>query len=161
MNRPAKFPRFYPYLTPRGGYCINLILPVKTSHPIDRDLVNHRCGGPTTCVVQRMHDIVCIVRKVATTFASILLFAIALFVIGPRCGSVDIDGDGVPDVPIVVMHGSNHSVRYPQSDGQTKVDLATASPFLGSTCNAIVLMKARIVVGLRGCKLDSVVPLRC
>jgi hypothetical protein len=98
-------------------------------------------------------------RKVAASFATILLFAITLLFLGPPLGSLDVDGDGVPDIPVMVIHGkNNHNVRRPQSD---RVGFATASAFLGLMCNDTVLMKARIVVEPRGSRLDSVVPLRC
>jgi hypothetical protein len=98
-------------------------------------------------------------RKVAASFATILLCAINLFFLGPALGSLDVDGDGVPDIPVMVIHGKNNqNVRRPQSD---RVGLATASPFLGLICNDAVLMKTRIVVEPRGSRLDSVVPLRC
>jgi hypothetical protein len=101
-------------------------------------------------------------RKIAANFAAILLFAITLFFLGPQFGSLDIDGDGIADVPVMVMHKNDHQkVHLPQSKSQTKVGLATASPFLGLMCNDVVLMKERIVVEPRGTKLDSVVPLRC
>lgn len=38
------------------------------------------------------------------TFAKILLIAITLFFLGPQLGSLDIDCDGIPDVPLVVTH---------------------------------------------------------
>ena len=38
----------------------------------------------------------------ARSLAFVWLMALALFVIGPQAGSLDDDGDGAPDVPIVV-----------------------------------------------------------
>jgi len=43
-------------------------------------------------------------REWAATLAKILLIAITLFHVGPQLGSLDIDGDGIPDIPVVVTH---------------------------------------------------------
>ena len=43
-------------------------------------------------------------RERAATCAKILLIAITLFSLGPQLGSLDIDGDGIPDIPVVVTH---------------------------------------------------------
>lgn len=101
-------------------------------------------------------------RGLAANIVAILLFAIGLFFLGPQLGSLDIDGDGIPDVPVVVMHGNaRQEVQLSQSNSHTKVGLATASPFVGSIWHDAVLMKEEILVELPGSKLDSVVPLRC
>lgn len=101
-------------------------------------------------------------RRIAVNFAAILLFAIILFFLGPQFGSLDTDGDGVPDVPVMVVHRSaRQEVQLAQSNNQTKVGLAGASPFVGLTCHDMVLVEERTLVEPRGSKLDSVVPLRC
>lgn len=101
-------------------------------------------------------------RRIAANLVATLLFAIALFFFGPQLGSLDIDGDGIPDVPVMVMHGSaRQEVQLPQSSNQTKVGLATASPFVGLMSHDVVFVKERIAVEPRGSKLDSVVLLRC
>jgi hypothetical protein len=102
-------------------------------------------------------------RKIAPSFGQILLCAISLFFLGPQFGSLDIDGDGIPDVPVIMVMGGNSQNVQPahSDDGQTKVGLATASPFLGLKSRDIVFMKRRIVVEPRGSRLDSVVPLLC
>ena len=108
-----------------------------------------------------MHYIRCM-RRIAANLAATLLFAIALFFFGPQLGSLDIDGDGIPDVPVMVMHGSaRQEVQLPQSNKQTKVGLAAASPFMGLIGHDVVLVKERIIVEPHGSKLESVVPLRC
>lgn len=108
-----------------------------------------------------MHYIRCM-RRLAANIAAILLFAIGLFFLGPQLGSLDIDGDGIPDVPVMVMHGNaRQEVQSSQNNSHTKVDLATTSPFVGSICHDIVLVKERFVVKPRGSNLDSAVRLRC
>jgi hypothetical protein len=101
-------------------------------------------------------------RKTAPIFAQILLYTIILFFLGPQFGALDIDGDGVPDVPVMLTGGNGQNVQLAHSDdGQTKVGLATASPFLELMSRDLVSMKRRIMVEPRGSRLDSVVPLLC
>ena len=38
-------------------------------------------------------------------FLTVALFAMALFVAGPQMGSLDVDGDGFPEVPVAVVKG--------------------------------------------------------
>jgi hypothetical protein len=100
--------------------------------------------------------------KIAATFAKVLLFAVVLFFLGPQLGSLDIDGDGIPDVPIVVMHGSNcQSVQAPKSDRQGRIFVVTASPCLRMVRTNLGLIKRGVVVYPPGSRLDSVPPLRC
>jgi len=97
-------------------------------------------------------------RKIAPTLGRVLLFVVPLFFLGPQLGSVDIDGDGVPDVPIMVTHGSTcQNVQPPKSDR-----LVMIAP----TCQGLVRddlgpIERRIVLDPRGSRLDSVRPLRC
>jgi hypothetical protein len=100
-------------------------------------------------------------RKIAAGTAKILAFAITLFFLGPQFGSLDIDRDGVPDVPVVVLHRSNNQrVRPTRSIGQTEIAFAAASLF-GPLCNDSVPMKLGIVEEPRDSRVDSIVPLRC
>jgi len=111
-----------------------------------------------------MHYIVGIVicghhpmRKIAPTFGSVLLFVVTLFFLGPQLGSVDVDGDGVPDVPIMVMHGSDQNVQPAESDRLVVI----ASPRLGLVSDDLGRIERRSVVDPPGSRLDSVPPLRC
>jgi len=112
-----------------------------------------------------MHYIVGIViceqhpmRKIAPTFGSVLLFAVTLFSLGPQLGSLDIDGDGVPDVPMMVVHGSNcQKVQPPKGDGLVVIE----PPHLGLVRNDLGLIERRVVLDPPGSRLDSVRPLRC
>ena len=60
-------------------------------------------------------------RTIAATVVRILLLAIGVFSLGPQFGSIDIDGDGVPDVPAIVLHRSNNqNVEAPRDDNQAR-----------------------------------------
>jgi len=101
-------------------------------------------------------------RKFVTKFAWILSLAIALFFIGPLFGSLDTDGDGFPDVPVMVMHANNgQNVQPTQSGRQTRIAREVARPFSDLQCHDSVPMKGRIAADLRSAALDSVTPLRC
>jgi len=101
-------------------------------------------------------------RKITAKFAWILSLAITLFFIGPQLGSFDIDGDGVPDVPVMVMHGNNdQNVQPTQSERQARVALEVGWPFSDLPWHDPGPMKGRIAVDLRNAGLDSVTPLRC
>lgn len=103
-----------------------------------------------------------LMRRIAGNAAKILLFAITLFFLGPQFGSLDIDGDGVPDVPVVVLHVSNsQNVRPSPSDRHAKVGFQTSSLFVGPICKALGLGKARIVDDPRSYRRDLIVPFRC
>ena len=70
-------------------------------------------------------------KTIAATFAKVLLFSLTVFFLGPQLGSLDTDGDGLPDVPVMVMHASmDKNVRTAQSDRLARVH-ATESPFSG------------------------------
>jgi hypothetical protein len=101
-------------------------------------------------------------KEMANTPAAILLFAIALFSLGPQLGALDIDGDGVPDVPVIAFPiGSSQNVQAEQSDGQMRIALSIASPFSKRTCNDPALMERRIAADLRTSGLELLTPLRC
>ena len=111
--------------------------------------------GPSYCDHLQM-------KEMANTPAAILLFAIALFSFGPQLGSLDIDGDGVPDVPLIVFPiGSNQNVQAEQSDGQERIALSIAPPLSGRTCNDRALIERRIAADLRTSGLELLTPLRC
>ena len=77
--------------------------------------------------------------------------------LGPQFGSLDVDDDGIPDVPIIVLQSSsNQSV---QGEGRTKIGLAPASLLLRLSRHHAV--KAIIIVEPRASGLDLVIPLRC
>ena len=101
-------------------------------------------------------------RKAATKFAWILSLAISLFFVGPQFGSLDTDGDGFPDVPIMVMQANNgQNVQPTQSGRQVRIALGVAQPFPHLQCHDSGPMKGRIAADLRSAGLDSVTPLRC
>jgi len=97
---------------------------------------------------------------IATTCAKILLLAIALFFLGPQLGSLDIDSDGVPDVPVMVMHTGSQNVQASKIDGQARIVLAAASRFDQIGSDPEVLKRnfgPTLIVGLP----DSITPLLC
>lgn len=95
-------------------------------------------------------------REMTNISAAILLFAIAFFSLGPQLGSLDIDGDGVPDVPVMVMNGcSGPNVEAVPIDGQT------SSPYSELTCSDSGLVEHINAADLRIRRLESLAPLRC
>jgi hypothetical protein len=101
-------------------------------------------------------------RTIAANVVRILLLAIGVFTLGPQFGSIDIDGNGVPDVPAIVLHRSNNQNVEATRDGRpSRVVVAKASPLLALMCNDRGLIKARIVDESRGPMPESVLPLRC
>lgn len=102
-------------------------------------------------------------RTIAASSVRIVLIAITLFVLGPQLGALDIDGDGVPDVPVVVVdrRNNNEEVQLAQNERQTKGNLATASPLFRLISEYLSFIKARIVVDPLTSRLCSAVPLRC
>ena len=98
----------------------------------------------------------------ATKSAGILLFAITLFFVSPSLGSLDIDGDGVPDVPLIVLHGSSgQNLQAVQIDRQDRIVRGISSPVSEPTWNNSGLMVRRNEADLRTAELDSPIPLRC
>lgn len=100
-------------------------------------------------------------RQMATKSAGIVLIAMTLFFLGPQLGSIDIDGDGVPDVPVIVLEGSSGQNSQGILDGQTGIAHAIASPFSELTCNDSGLMVRRSPANLRTAAPESHKPLRC
>jgi hypothetical protein len=101
-------------------------------------------------------------RKIAASCARILLVAITLFVLGPQFGALDTDGDGVPDVPIIVgEHRNGQEAKAQRVDRKNKIDLATASLLVGLMCDLLQLIKARTVLDSLASRLYPAVPLRC
>ena len=100
-------------------------------------------------------------RERAATFAKILLIAITLFSLGPQLGSLDIDGDGIPDVPVVVTHLYSHLNLHLRRNGQLKTVPAREEPFWRLTRNDSRLFPRRLVIELRGNNPQVVNPLRC
>jgi len=85
-------------------------------------------------------------KKIATRFAMISLFSITICFSGPLLGSFDIDGDGVPDVPVMVMHGSNdQNVQTTPNDGPARTDVAMESYFSQSLWIQPVIMHRRVL----------------
>ena len=97
-------------------------------------------------------------RKSVATFATVLLLSLTIFFLGPQLGSLDIDGDGVPDVPVMVMlGGADLNLQTPQNNGRARIHDTMESPFSRLTSNQRCLTG----VDLRGSMPDSVTPLRC
>ena len=90
-------------------------------------------------------------RNIAATFATVLFFSITVFSLGPLRGSLDVDRDGVPDVPVMVMLISNNQ------NWQTKQNGASATTNLAkeSSLGQKRRPPAKRVIGRIG------TPLRC
>jgi hypothetical protein len=100
--------------------------------------------------------------QIVAKCAWILSLAVTLFFLGPQLGSLDVDGDGVPDVPVMVMHGNNdQNVQATQCDRQARIVFAIAALFTQLTCRDLGLMKLRVSADLRTEGLHSITPLRC
>ena len=97
-------------------------------------------------------------RGIATSVAKILLLAMMLFFSGPLLGSLDVDGDGLPDVHVVVAQcGDYHLSQTAESTLPTGIDPSMESP----VSNDPELKHGRINVYLPRTASDSVQPLRC
>lgn len=89
--------------------------------------------------------------------------ALTLFVLGPQAGSFDDDGDGSPDIPVVVSDpllviDLSEAVRGPERSSETQ--RVTHSCSLGfPTCTEIAGLQFSILND--GCALHSCSPLRC
>lgn len=115
------------------------------------------CNGQMMRVTLWLH-----MRRIAASSARIVLVAITLFVLGPQFGALDTDGDGVPDVPLMVVDPRNdQEAKLQRSDRKTKIDLATASPLFRLISDYLQFLKARIVLDPPASRLYPVVPLRC
>ena len=101
-------------------------------------------------------------RERPATVAKILLIAITLFCLGPQLGSLDIDGDGVPDVPVVVTHVSSYlNLDLRRDNGRSKIVPTRELPFWRLTRNDSRLFPTQLVIELRGYNSQLVDPLRC
>jgi hypothetical protein len=98
-------------------------------------------------------------RAMAPRSAELLLWATALFFLGPQFGSLDIDDDGVPDVPVMAVLASDQNVQTLPSDCRTN-QRRTCVGFL-ATCNDLALVKEVVAVEPHGVRLHSIVSLRC
>lgn len=99
-------------------------------------------------------------RQMATKSAVLALTAMTLFFVGPQLGSIDIGGDGVADVPVMVMDcGSGNNVQGARLDRQARIARAIA-PFSELTCNDSGLMVRRSPANLRTAGPESLRPLR-
>jgi hypothetical protein len=91
------------------------------------------------------------------------LVALALFVVGPQAGSLDDDGDGNPDVPVVVMASS--SVAQVSHATQLNERSLNASDVVAAT--PIGIHSDRVKRGYSDARrygrsaLPSLCPLRC
>src|SRR5215469_5985364 len=101
-------------------------------------------------------------KKSASIFAKTLLIAMMFFALGPQLGSLDIDGDGISDVPVVVTNISSHLKLHPWPDnGRPRVVLVREMSFWGVMRNDSRLFPKQPVIELRGDNVQLVNPLRC
>jgi hypothetical protein len=101
-------------------------------------------------------------KENASTFAKILLIAITLFSLGPQLGSLDIDGDGIPDVPVVVTHVSSHlKFHLWRDNGRPRVVPVREMAFWRLARNDSLLFPRHFVIELGGYNAQLVNPLRC
>lgn len=110
-----------------------------------------------------MHYTLCTpVRKIATISAKLLIIAITLFFAGPELGSLDIDSDGVPDVPVVIMHAGHAldvlSLRKRQPE---TVMFTSRTSFWELRLFNLELIRTRLAFDLKGITLPSAAPIRC
>lgn len=103
-----------------------------------------------------------LMKKTSNTATAILLFTIAVFFLGPQLGSLDIDGDGVPDVPVMVMNGSSGpNVEAVGIEGQNAIEHKRVSIFSERTSNDSGLVERTNTADLRIPGLEPLTPLRC
>ena len=101
-------------------------------------------------------------KESVSTFAKILLIATTLFSLGPQLGSLDIDGDGIPDVPVVVTHVSSHlKLHLWQDNGRPRVVPVREMSFWGLMRNDSRLFPRQPVIEPVGDHAQLVSPLRC
>jgi hypothetical protein len=101
-------------------------------------------------------------RERASTFAKILVIAITLFSLGPQLGSLDVDGDGIPDVPVVVTHVSSHlNLHLLRHNGRLKIVGVREMSFWRLTRNDSQLFSRQLVLEPLGYNAQLANPLRC
>ena len=90
--------------------------------------------------------------------------ALALFVIGPQAGSVDDDGDGNPDIPVVVSCctlGADLSSATRGNQQSRKIHEVTLSTSLGIHSRSVAVAKPEFLSAAARSVLHSSCPLRC
>ena len=98
----------------------------------------------------------------ASTFAKILVIAITLFSLGPQLGSRDVDGDGIPDVPVVVTHVSSHLNHHLlRHNGRLKIVPVREMSVWRLTRNDSRLSPKQLVIEPLGYNAQLANPLRC
>jgi hypothetical protein len=101
-------------------------------------------------------------RERASTFAKILVIAITLFSLGPQLGSIDVDGDGIPDVPVVVTHVSSHlNLHLLRRNGRLKIVPVREMSVWRLPRNDSQLFPRKLVIGPLGYNAQLANPLRC
>ena len=101
-------------------------------------------------------------RERTATFAKILLIATTLFSLGPQLGSLDIDGDGIPDVPVVVTHVSGPlTLHLSRNNGGSKIVPVRDALLWRFARNDSRFSPRRLVVELQGYNAQLINPLRC
>jgi len=101
-------------------------------------------------------------KELASTLAKILLIAITLFSLGPQLSSLDIDGDGIPDVPVVVTYVTSHlNLHLWRHNARLKNAPGRERSFWRLTRNDSRFFPRQLVIELRGYNAQLVNPLRC
>ena len=101
-------------------------------------------------------------KEGASIFGKLLLIAVTLFSLGPQLGSLDIDNDGIPDVPVVVTHVSSHlKLHLWRDNGRPRVVPVREMSFWRLTRNDSRLSPRQLVIELRSDIAQLVNPLRC
>jgi len=99
-------------------------------------------------------------RTIAATFATVLFLSITVFSFGPLRGSLDVDRDGVPDVPVMVMLLSNNqNAQTRQNGASATIKLAKESSLGEKRHPPAKRVIGRITASLRIAPLFT--PLRC
>ena len=108
---------------------------------------------------------VCIsIPSLASAILLIGLAALLLFVVGPLAGSVDDDGDGSPDIPVVVSDPilfSDLSADRGVEQGSSGVHDAAPSGHLGSSTPDIRVIESQLLSVNARSVLHSCCSLRC
>jgi len=96
------------------------------------------------------------------SFAKILLVAITLFSIEPQLGSLDADGDGYPEVPILVLNPSSvaNPLRALAKDQLISIIAVTVPLFPAVPPDYLGNIGRELLSQLRSSTLHSFVPLR-
>jgi len=88
------------------------------------------------------------------------LIAVVVFVLGPQAGSLDDNGDGAPDVPIVVMTSGSVS-RPPETVGSSALQPSILAPIVSDEPEDAVCRASRFLACEKYPPLCLLCSLRC